>query len=1408
MSNSRRLKLPSGARLDIPHLRGVESSVTADFDDLIKGVLTGITTPYIVRGFDVISAPGGGNPQNIKVKIADSVILATTATEPGSLLRVASNLADVTLDSTNPKVIGSWSSNAINYVSIDLRRATDTSTLDQVATFSQSEDVEIQKSLPIGYILDYRIVINTSGFGNFLPLYKVTLNSSGNISEITNSRQYLFRLGTGGAAPNPFNTFRWETDGAGSRTEENVTQTSIATQAWKRGDYAIHNLKDAFDAIFSRIKEITGSSFWYTDSGVAIGSVSTKNLWWDAVGSVATSPGKWAYGLEATFTPGTNYDSPAKGVEIEAWDSATAYAVGDLVTLAGVNYTAVQASTNQSPPNASYWFGIGTFKLEASTTSTFTSIHARGNVTRYRAGINLISGTQGTFAAADDIRARLAVPAVTTAPIKTNATPSLRALLRLPVAMGLSKIFESDNHQFTATIRNANNVEYNKSDITAEYLSRTFTSGDVNTGTDVITITDHGFENDDVIVFTTAGTLPAPITSGPNYYVISASANTFQVSLTQGGAAVNLTTTGSGTSTIRNYSEIVYAISGSPASPDDSTLVEIDGVTFVGTLPSAPTGGPLVWDRDITVKGIIGEREFVLKSTATALPLSAASWGPGTVKIDADDKVAYIYLDRDKAVGASGSTYSTSGSGNAVITGPAMTFQGYDPSNPPSFITMNIIAGDFVKFEGDVDTVWYRVRAGGGVPVSRTGGSPATAITLERLDGTTVQIGTGAGQRPIAVNGKLIVSRGVYDGAVVRSDDRASIANSQDVYWIALRKDRDSSDPVLYLRELELQAGEERQIDDNQSLNVLQYIGSPSEGAIDPNYSVSSSEAGFQFQETVTVADVDYMTNALLLSAAPTRGVRAGDQFVDTNNRVLEVSYPLSETMIVMADDLYNNNSPQTTAGSFEFRRLNHAIEDDDNLTIGARKTDREISRINTLLSRPVYDESVYVQAININVDAGGTNNFVSGDYIRTASGGGIAWVLAASNSSGASGSPEYSVKNRTTPGTALFDTLLVHVVSGASAFTVGATLNQGIRSRTATAPTAGFVIDPLATATYNPSIPGDDLGSTGDGQKIKLPPNKRVELTAVTSWASGPFGSSNTVRPFAAYRQKSGQGGGELSLIANDQMREAGLDYEETVAGPGDANNLWMGNIPGQNRAEVRIIRSMPQSSRIRFRNLATYGISQSAGSGAVNLQNAYNNGPTINQTSGLGSININGYAAGQNAIAVNTGRIQTSASAGDGIVPASDGNSTVGTSALRYGDMWATQDNLKTGSGYSSSEWHRQTANLTTVGTSLTTASAIALGSNRAYRVTVKAVGRRDSAPNAQAAFTMELCVSREGAGASIVGAPLVNIVGMSAGAFEYALTAVASGNNINIQVGGGTGHTVNWSLSIDYQSIGTSA
>lgn len=70
----------------------------------------------------------------------------------------------------------------------------------------------------------------------------------------------------------------------------------------------------------------------------------------------------------------------------------------------------------------------------------------------------------------------------------------------------------------------------------------------------VVTWTNHGLSANDPVKFTTTGALPTGVTAGTTYYVLSASitTNTFQISATPGGAAINTSGSQSGTHTAIN----------------------------------------------------------------------------------------------------------------------------------------------------------------------------------------------------------------------------------------------------------------------------------------------------------------------------------------------------------------------------------------------------------------------------------------------------------------------------------------------------------------------------------------------------------------------------------------------------------------------------------------------------------------------------------------------------------------------------------------------------------------------------------------------------------------------------------------------------------------------------------------
>lgn len=64
--------------------------------------------------------------------------------------------------------------------------------------------------------------------------------------------------------------------------------------------------------------------------------------------------------------------------------------------------------------------------------------------------------------------------------------------------------------------------------------------------TDYLTSAAHGFENGDIVQLRAVDTLPAGLSALTNYYVINSNVNSFQISLTLGGAAIDFTDDGAG----------------------------------------------------------------------------------------------------------------------------------------------------------------------------------------------------------------------------------------------------------------------------------------------------------------------------------------------------------------------------------------------------------------------------------------------------------------------------------------------------------------------------------------------------------------------------------------------------------------------------------------------------------------------------------------------------------------------------------------------------------------------------------------------------------------------------------------------------------------------------------------------
>lgn len=93
--------------------------------------------------------------------------------------------------------------------------------------------------------------------------------------------------------------------------------------------------------------------------------------------------------------------------------------------------------------------------------------------------------------------------------------------------------------------------------------STTFTA---NPTTDIITVSSAIFSNDDVVYVSSSFLLPSPLEGNTPYYVINVSDSTLQLSETEGGSAINITSSGIGTHTIYKAIEVLNLSEHDPSA--------------------------------------------------------------------------------------------------------------------------------------------------------------------------------------------------------------------------------------------------------------------------------------------------------------------------------------------------------------------------------------------------------------------------------------------------------------------------------------------------------------------------------------------------------------------------------------------------------------------------------------------------------------------------------------------------------------------------------------------------------------------------------------------------------------------------------------------------------------------------
>lgn len=783
-----------------------------------------------------------------------------------------------------------------------------------------------------------------------------------------------------------------------------------------------------------------------------------------------------------------------------------------------------------------------------------------------------------------------------------------------------------------------------------------------------------------------------------------------------------------------------------PTAPAYNNSAGLDN-TFLNS-PNNPYAGPISWDSDIVIKGIVGDKLFKIPKTATAAGTALANifnvnGVTGTAFLK-DKEVAYILIERNELV-SNGVNFNCSG-GN-IITGPTTPLDKFNNPLQP---------GDFVKFEIDPENRWYEIQNIVG----------PTIFLKSDYTGHAVSVA----QRPPA-SGALRYCKGTYPVVFVKPHDQVDL--TPNIFWLAVRRDN-SGAPQIYFRGLELRAGETTNIGNQITNNLLLYTGANFESNTAPIYTAADTSGDWKFVENLTVQQVDTYTRSITFELAPPLGFQKNDriQYSGPPPHNFVINSVLTERTV-----LVNENVSVLPAPPFivKFFRNNSIIQDSDNLTLALRKEDRQLAKIKTDLARPVYDESVFIQQINL---TSSTNTVKSGTFIYkgtfptniTA----LAWVLHGTD-------PHTEIiegANVVMPGGYFGpDSILVHIYFGS--------FNSGDQIYQDGASVPGRQIN-NAPPFPAPSIPGD----LNTGPEIVLPPNRRTQIVSGSNYLVWPH---HSVYKAASLPHLAGE---DLLVIANDSVRESNLDYAETFGGP---------------KAKIRIGRDLPPNTRMRFRVLSSIGsLVASANTSSVNLQTAYNAGNSINTNIGAPvSITAGDFSGGGSAVSL-VGNLTINGMVGpnavNGIVGPADQQFVIGKEFNKPYEIWGAHLRIKTHSNWSNSAMQLKTATQITTNATPTAIfdSDIAIPPNHAAKIMISVVGREASNLGA-AAYRIEGLFVRGTGSVYAVGFPDSLIIGQDgSGDVTTLIFGVLSPNIVRGIIVGHPTQVWYWSAAIEYQLI----
>ena len=286
-----RLLIGSQQRLDLPDLLSMSSYTASDFKFLIKSLVG--SAPLILKGFDIIDAPSCINTSSVSIRVADSV-LYNTESSSGSFYYGLPEGNEI-----SQPVSPILRANAINYIYLTLSSSgegKDTRAFFDV-DLNGGNGGEFNQGVNTQSVLKINVNVSVSTFPTgTVPIAKIQTGANAIITSITDCRDMMFRLGSGGANPNPLNKFSFRSlpESIYERDEPLLTiNDSTSSNSFQGGDQNIYTLKEWMDAVMTKLLELSGTTFWYESTP----TLNLSNIHGDALATSIKSKGSWTHSI-------------------------------------------------------------------------------------------------------------------------------------------------------------------------------------------------------------------------------------------------------------------------------------------------------------------------------------------------------------------------------------------------------------------------------------------------------------------------------------------------------------------------------------------------------------------------------------------------------------------------------------------------------------------------------------------------------------------------------------------------------------------------------------------------------------------------------------------------------------------------------------------------------------------------------------------------------------------------------------------------------------------------------------------------------------------------------------------------------------------------------------------------------